>query len=161
VLYALHRVQIGEVGYGLMTTSSAIGGVLAIVAYKRFEARWSFATMMRVCLTLEVLMHLSLALNTNGAVAIVIMFVFGVYSFVWSTVSQTVRQRAVPQELQGRVLSVYLICVFGGIVAGQIIGGVLASTWGIVAPFWFAFVGAGIILAVVWRRLGEIAHTGG
>ncbi len=160
VLYALHRVHIGEVGYGLMTTSSAIGGALAIVAYKRLEARWSLAAIMRVCLMLEVLMHLSLALNTSGAIAVVIMFLFGVYSFIWGTVSQTVRQRAVPQELQGRVLSVYLICVFGGIVIGQILGGVLAGEAGIVAPFWFAFVGSGLTLAVVWRQLGDIAHTG-
>ena len=159
VLYALHRVHLGEVGYGLMTTSSAIGGTLAVVAYKRLEARWSLAAIMRVCLTLEVLMHLSLALNTSGVIAIVIMFVFGVYSFVWGTVSQTVRQRAVPQELQGRVLSVYLICVFGGIVIGQILGGALASESGIVAPFWFAFIGSGLTLAVVWRQLGDIAHT--
>jgi MFS family permease len=88
------------------------------------------------------------------------MFVFGLYSFVWGTVSQTVRQRAVPQELQGRVVSVYLICVFGGIVIGQIVGGVLAGEWGIVAPFWFAFIGSGLTLAAVWSRLGEIAHTG-
>jgi predicted MFS family arabinose efflux permease len=160
VLYALHRVHLGGVGYGLMTTASAIGGTLAIIGYKRLEARWSLAAIMRVCLTLEVLMHLSLALNTNGVVAIAIMFVFGIYSFVWGTVSQTVRQRAVPQELQGRVLSVYLICVFGGIVIGQILGGLLASEWGIVAPFWFAFIGSVLTLAVVWRRLGEIAHTG-
>lgn len=32
--------------------------------------------------------------------------------------SSSVRQRAVPTELQGRVDSVYLIGVFGGIVAG-------------------------------------------
>jgi MFS family permease len=160
VLYALRRVHIGEVGYGLMTTSGAVGGTLAIVAYARLEARWSLAGIMRVCLTLEVLMHLSLAVNTSGAIAIVIMFVFGLYSFVWGTVSQTVRQRAVPQELQGRVVSVYLICVFGGIVIGQIVGGVLAGEWGIVAPFWFAFIGSGLTLAAVWSRLGEIAHTG-
>lgn len=160
VLYALHRVHIGEVGYGLMTTSSAIGGTLAIVAYQRLEARWSLTAIMRVCLTLEVLMHLSLALNSSGVIAIAIMFVFGVYSFVWGTVSQAVRQRGVPQELQGRVLSVYLICVYGGIVIGQILGGVLASEWGIVAPFWFAFVGSGLTLAVVWRQLGEIADSG-
>jgi MFS family permease len=159
VLYALHRVHIGEVGYGLMTTSSAVGGTLAIVAYKRLETRWSLAAIMRVCLTLEVLMHLGLAVNRSGPVAIVIMFVFGAYSFVWGTVSETVRQRAVSQELQGRVLSVYLICVFGGIVIGQILGGVIAGQWGIVAPFWFAFFGSGVTLAVVWRRLGEIAHS--
>ena len=47
------------------------------------------------------------------------MFVFGAHAFVWGTTSRTVRQRAVPTELQGRVGSVYPIGVIGGIVAGR------------------------------------------
>ena len=70
-----------------------------------------------------------------------LMFVFGAYAFVWGAVSQTVRQRATPMELQGRVGSVYMVCVFGGIVIGQALGGWIAETWGLTAPFWFAFVG--------------------
>ena len=46
-----------------------------------------------------------------------IMFVFGAHAFIWGTTSQTVRMRAVPMELQGRVGSLYAIGVFGGIVA--------------------------------------------
>lgn len=85
---------------------------------------------------------------------------FGAYAFVWGTVSNTIRQRAVPTEFQGRVGSVYMVCVFGGSVVGQALGGVLAEAWGITAPFWFAFVGAGVTLALVWRQLGHIAHVG-
>ena len=62
-------------------------------------------------------------------------------------------------ELQGRVGSVYSVCVFGGIVIGQAIGGPIAEHWGLTAPFWFAFVGAGITLALVWRQLAHIAHA--
>lgn len=74
--------------------------------------------------------------------------------------STTVRQRAVPNDLQGRIGSVYLISVFGGIVLGQIVGGAIAEHWGVVAPFWFAFVGSGLTLLIVWRQLGAIAHAG-
>ena len=65
-----------------------------------------------VCLLLGVLMHAGLALTTVPWVALAIMFGFGAYAFVWLNVSQTVRQRAVPTEFQGRVGSVYLIAVF-------------------------------------------------
>jgi predicted MFS family arabinose efflux permease len=160
VLYALHHLHMSKVGYGLLTTSSAVGGVLAILTYRRLEQRWSLANIMRVCLTLEVCTHLSLALNTKGWIALIIMFVFGAYSFVWATVSTTVRQRAVPKNLQGRVGSVYLIAVFGGLVLGQIADGLIAEHWGIVAPFWFAFIGSGLTLLLVWRQLGAIAHAG-
>jgi hypothetical protein len=47
----------------------------------------------------------------------------------------------------------------GGILAGQAIGGVVAQLWGVTAPFWFAFVGSAIILTLIWRQLGHIAHA--
>ena len=160
VLYALHHLHMSKVGYGLLTTSSAVGGMLAILMYRRLEQRWALANIMRVCLTLEVFTHLSLALDTRAWIAVIIMFVFGAYAFVWATVSTSVRQRAVPKDLQGRVGSVYLICMVGGLVLGQIAGGAIAQRWGVVAPFWFAFVGSGLTLVIVWRRLGAIAHAG-
>ena len=67
--------------------------------------------------------------------------------------------RAVPIELQGRVGSLYAIGVFGGIVAGQALGGVIAQIWGITGPFWFAFVGSAVLLALIWRELAHIAHA--
>jgi len=159
VLYALDHLHMTEVGFGFLTTSAAIGGLLSTVLYGRIERRFDLGDVMRVCLLLEVLSHLAFALTTSGYVAMVIMFVFGAYAFVWMAVSQTVRQRATPIELQGRVGSVYLVCVFGGIVAGQALGGWIAERWGLTAPFWFAFVGSGITLALVWRRLSAIAHA--
>jgi MFS family permease len=160
VKYSLDHLHMSEVGYGLLTTASAVGGILGILAYGRLERRVDLATLMRVCLTLEVLMHGAFALTTSGWVAIVIMFVFGAYAFVWGTLSTTVRQRAVPTEFQGRVASINMICVFGGLVLGQGIGGVIAEYWGLVAPWWFAFGGAGITLLLVWKSLGNIAHAG-
>jgi hypothetical protein len=54
---------------------------------------------------------------------------------------------------------VYLTSMVGGIVVGSAIGGLAASAWGITAPFWFAFVGSAVILAVIWRSLLHIAHA--
>jgi predicted MFS family arabinose efflux permease len=65
----------------------------------------------------------------------------------------------VPAEFQGRVGSVYLTGVVGGIVIGSAIGGLVASAWGVTAPFWFAFGGSAIILALIWRSLLQIAHA--
>ncbi len=159
VLYSLDRLQIGPVGYGLLTTATGVGGVLGTLLYGRLERRFSLATLMKTVLAMEVAFHLVLALTTSAWVAMATVFVFGAYTFVWGTVSNTVRQRAVPTEYQGRVGSVYLIGLFGGIVVGNALGGVLTDLWGITAPFWFAFVGAGVTLALVWRQLDHIAHA--
>ncbi len=159
VLWALERVGIGEAGFGLLTTASALGGLLATFAYGRLEKRVPLATLMRTVLLCEVLFHLAMALTTSVWAAYPLMFFFGAYAFVWGTLSWTVRQRAVPTELQGRVGSVYMICVMGGMLVGSLLGGLIASVGGLTAPWWFAFVGAGVTLALVWRSLEQIAHA--
>ncbi len=157
VLYATDHLQMGPVGYGALTTASAVGGLLATFSFGRLERRFTFKTLMRVCLGAEVAMHLAFALTTSGTVAFVIMVAFGAYAFVWGTISTTVRQRLVPHELQGRIASVNMVGVFGGLVIGQALGGVIAQVWGLTAPWWFAFVGAAITLVLVWRPLSHIA----
>jgi len=159
VLYSLDYLHLGAVGFGLLTSAAAVGGLLATGGYGWLERRVPLAALMRGCLLLEVLTHLALALTRTGWLAIAIMVVFGAYAFVWATLSQAVRQRAVPQQLQGRVSSVYLVGLFLGLVVGQALGGVIAQRWGLVAPFWFAFVGSALTLALVWKQLVHIAHT--
>ncbi|MBA3289007.1 MAG: MFS transporter [Acidimicrobiia bacterium] len=159
VLYATDRLGMGEIGFGLLTTATALGGLVGTGIYGLLTARASLADIMRVGLIIETLTHLALALTTTPWVALVVMFVFGMHAFVWGTTSTTVRQRAVPTGLQGRVGSVYMLGVYGGIVAGGATGGLIASGWGIVAPFWFGFVGSALILTIIWRQLGHIAHA--
>ncbi|CAL4859416.1 Enterobactin exporter EntS [Microbacterium sp. MM2322] len=157
VLYATEHLGMGPVGYGALTTASAIGGLVATFAFGWLERRFTFATLMRICLSAEVAMHLAFALTTSGVVAFAIMMAFGAYAFVWGTISTTVRQRLVPHELQGRIASVNMVGVFGGLVIGQALGGVIAQLWGLTAPWWFAFVGAAITLVLVWRPITHIA----
>lgn len=159
VLYATEHLNMGAVGYGALTTASAAGGILATLTFGWLERHVSFATLMRVALSLEVLMHLAFALTSVGWVALVIMFVFGTYAFVWGTISTTVRQRLVPHTLQGRVASVNMVGVFGGMVIGQALGGILAQVWGLTAPWWFAFVGAAITLVLVWKPISHIVNA--
>lgn len=159
VLYSLDVLGMGPVGYGLLTTSAAVGGLVSTLGFGWLERRVPLATLMRTCLLLEVAMHGALALTRTGWVAMLILFGFGMYAFVWGALSAAVRQRAVPTEYQGRVGSVYGVGVYGGIVVGSALGGVIAQQWGLTAPFWFAFVGSGITLALVWSQLAHIAHA--
>jgi predicted MFS family arabinose efflux permease len=86
--------------------------------------------------------------------------VFGAHAFVWGTISTTVRQRAVPNELLGRVGGVYRVAIMDGLVIGTPIGGLLARSYGITAPFWFGFVGSGLLVILLWRQFEHIAHAG-
>jgi predicted MFS family arabinose efflux permease len=100
-----------------------------------------------------------LALTTSPAVALATLVVFGAHAFVWGTISTVIRQRAVPDELLGRVGGVYRVAIIGGLVVGAPIGGLLARTFGITAPFWFAFAGSALLVLILWRQFDYIAHS--
>ena len=159
VLYARERLGMGALGFGLITTAMAAGGLLGTASYGWLERHVRLGVIMRGGLIIETLTHLALALTRWAWFALIIFVIFGAHAFIWGTTSTTVRQRAVPAQFQGRVSSVYLTGVVGGIVIGSALGGLVASVWGITAPFWFAFAGSALILAVIWRSLLDIAHT--
>lgn len=159
VVYAREQLGLGAVGFGLLSTVSAAGGLLGTALYGWLTRRVSLGNVMRAGLIIETLTHLSLAVTTSPWVASGIFFIFGAHAFIWGTTSITVRQRAVPTHLQGRVGSVNTICVFGGLVVGSVIGGILAVHFGVTAPFWFAFVGSAVFVVCLWRELTRIAHA--
>jgi MFS family permease len=160
VLYANERLGIGPVGFGLLTTAVAVGGIVGALSYGRLERRFSLGDIMRTGLLIETATHLSLAVTTLPAVALATLVVFGAHEFVWGTTSTVVRQRAVPDALLGRVTGVYRVALVGGLVIGTPLGGLLARAYGITAPFWFGFIGSAILVAVLWRRFDNIVHAG-
>jgi predicted MFS family arabinose efflux permease len=159
VLYATEHLGLGSVGFGLITTVSALGGLLGTVGYGWLTRRISLGNLMRIGLIIETATHLVLAITSSPYVALPVFFVFGAHAFVWGTTSITIRQRAVPTALQGRVGAVNLMGVFGGLVVGAAIGGLLAQRWGVTAPFWFASVGSAVFVVLIWRQLSHIAHA--
>jgi MFS family permease len=159
VLYAKERLGLGEVGYGLLITASAVGGLLGSGIVHRLETRFGMGLVLRAGLIVETLTHLSLALTRSPWVAAATMAVFGVHAAIWGVLAMSARQRIVPDHLLGRVNSVYALFSVGGSALGALLGGWIAHAWGITSPFWFAFVSMGIMTAVAWRRLGTIPRS--
>ena len=150
----------GEVGFGLLTSAAAVGGLVGTSSYDWLEQHVALGTLMRACLTLEVFIHLALALTDTPWVALVILFVFGAYAFVWGTLAAdrapARRTHRVPgpgrQRLPGRRLR------RPGASAARS-AACIGRHFGITAPFWFAFAGSAVILALIWRQLPQIAHA--
>ncbi len=159
VLYAQERLGVGDLGFGLLLSASAVGGVVGAACYGSLSQRFSLATLMRAGLVIETLTHLALALLRSPILAAVVMFAFGMHAAVWGSTSMTVRQRAVPGHLLGRVNSVYMLGSVGAIAVGTLVGGALAERWGVTAPLWFAFIGSAVITAMMWRTFLLIAHA--
>ena len=158
VLYAGERLGLDEFGFGLLLASTAVGGLIGSVIFGPLEERFSYATLLRAGLLLETMTHLILALNRSPYLAGAVMVTFGAHAVIWGTTSTTVRQRSVPETLLGRVTSVYLIGGVGALALGALIGGAIAHRWGVIAPFWFAFVGSAVILLATWPSIGYVTR---
>lgn len=157
VLYSVEQLGLGAVGFGLLTSCGAAGGVVVALTYGRIEQRLGVTNIMRIGLMIEVGMHLTFAVNSSPWIAFAVFFVFGMHEAAWGTTSVTIRQRVVPTEFQGRVSSVNGVGVFSTLVLGALLGGAIASRWGVTGPFWFGFVGSLLTLLLIWRQLPSIA----
>jgi len=106
-------------------------------------------------LVVEAVTHATLAATTTPLIAATILVIFGVHTMVWGVIVRTLRQRIVPDNLRGRVASVYSLIDLGGAALGSLLGGLLGQTLGITAPFWIAAAATAVIAAAAWRPLRQ------
>ncbi|WP_446214990.1 MFS transporter [Micromonospora sp. IBHARD004] len=151
VLLATQRLGLGSVGYGVLFTCMAVGGLLGSVVGDRLVARITATWTIRIGLLIEAGLHLALAASRSAVVIAVALFAFGVHGALWNMVSNSMRQRLTPAALQGRVGSTTLFIAAGGNCLGALLGGVVAARFGLTAPYWVGFVVAVAVTAVTWR----------
>ncbi|MFI9644181.1 MFS transporter [Micromonospora sp. NPDC051925] len=151
VLLATERLGLDSVGYGLLFTSMAIGGLLGAVVGDRLIAWVSPTWTVRVGLLVEAGLHLVLAASTSSWLVGFALFAFGVHGALWGIVFHSLRQRLTPSELHGRVGATALFIAAGGNCAGALLGGAVAGTFGLTAPYWAGFVVALAVSVATWR----------
>ncbi|WP_446214102.1 MFS transporter [Micromonospora sp. IBSANI012] len=154
VLYARQRLGLGDVGYGLLLTASAVGGLAGTALAGRLKPRFGAPALLRVGLLVEVALQLVLATTRQPWIAGAALAVWGGHAMVWGVLVVSLRQRLVPDRLRGRVNSVYALADLGGAAVGTALGGLLAQATGaITAPFWMAAGALTVLTVAVWRRL--------
>ncbi|MBF9067221.1 MFS transporter [Streptacidiphilus fuscans] len=151
VLLAKERLHLGSVGYGVLFSCMAVGGIVGSAIGDRLVA-WCTATWtIRIGLLIEAAMHLALATSHSAWLLGVMLFAFGVHGVLWGIVANSLRQRMTPPELMGRVSSSNLFIAAGGNCVGALLGGGLASRFGVAAPYWVGFVVAVGVIAATWH----------
>lgn len=158
VLYALEQLGLDETGFGLLLSASAAGGILGAAVFSRLERRFSYTAMLRTGLVVESATHFLLGATTSWAVAAAVLFGFGIHEATWGSLSSTIRLRAVPDGLLGRVNSIYLLAVFGPLSLGALLGGWIAELYGLQAVFWYGGTGSVLITAWAWRGLADLGR---
>jgi MFS family permease len=159
VLYSRDRLGLGAVGYGVLLTGSAVGGLLGTWLAPRLRVRFGTANLLRAGLVVEIATQLVLATARSPWLAGTILVLFGVHTMVWGVLVASLRQRLVPDELRGRVNSVYSLLDLGGAALGTLLGGLLAQVTGnLTTPFWAAATAMAVLTVVVWRPFRVIGR---
>ncbi|MCP3803373.1 MFS transporter [Allokutzneria sp. A3M-2-11 16] len=159
VFFARERLGLGEIGYGLLLTASALGALLGTALIGALRRRFTPASLLHVGLLIETATHLVLALTRSPLVAGATLVVFGVHTAVWGVLIVALRQRLVPEHLRGRVNSVYFLFSIGGSALGALLGGWIAYGWGVTTPFWLACGLMAVVTVLTWRPLTRSMGT--
>jgi predicted MFS family arabinose efflux permease len=155
VLYVHEQLGLGAIGYGILLSVSAIGGIIGMQVAPWLAKRFTVATLLKAGLVIEALVDVAFAANHSPWLAGVIYAVFGIHSVIWGVITTSLRQRVTPQRLLGRVNSVYNIFSRGGLAVGALLGGGIAHVYGVAAPFWFAGVVMIVWAGFIWSRLAD------
>lgn len=158
VLYAFERLGLDETGFGLLLSASAVGGLVGAAVYERLEHRFSYTSLLRVGLLVETATHFVLGATTSVWVAATMLVAFGLHEATWGSLSSTIRLRATPTELQGRVNGIYLLAVFGPMSVGAVLGGAIGEAFGVLAVFWYGGTAAALTTLWAWRGLADLSR---
>ncbi|MER7592080.1 MFS transporter [Micromonospora sp. NPDC127501] len=155
VLYCQQRLGVSGLGYGVLLTTFAVGGLFGTTVAAKLTRASGSAALLRAGLIIEVVTHVSLAITTTPWIVAVVLVVFSIHAMVWGITVTSARQRVVPPHLRGRVGSVYALLDLGGAALGSLLGGLFASVWEITTPFWIAAAVMVTITVLAWRPLRE------
>lgn len=155
VLFAQERLGLGSGGYGLLMSSTAIGGVAGSLAAERITGWLGAGMTMRAGLLIEAATSGVIALAHNPFVVGAMLALFGFHAIIWNVITISLRQTLIPEQLLGRVNSAYRLLGLGGMSLGALLGGLIARNFGLAAPFWFASSTVAVLILVVWSTLSN------
>jgi MFS family permease len=145
--YSVHVLQIDARGLGLLTAASGVGGVIGALVTAAFNVRRR-AWIWFVAGTTASLGMAALGATNVPWVAAIVLMLLGLTVQGFSGGSNILVQTLAPDEMRGRVVSVYSMILLGFIPGGALVIGTIARF----VDLRTVFVGAGLFCAaaMIW-----------
>lgn len=169
VLYAQDVLQLDAAGYGLLLSVSALGGLAGSVVAGPLRRAIGYGWAIAAVLLTGAAAFAVIAATTSVWAVGLSLAVYMAHAVIWNVLATTIRQKAVPAHMMGRVGSVGRLVGLCGLAAGAALGGLLATHLGLRAPFGIAAafftVAALLVMATrrsftAWEKLDANSATG-
>jgi MFS family permease len=146
VLLATETLHVSVRGYGLLLAASAVGSVIGGLVNPVLTRRLGMLSSLIIGAAVSAVVFVGVGLAPDPAVAAVLLAAQGFVITMWNIVTVSLRQQIVPSDLLGRVNSVYRMLGWGLMPLGALVGGFIAHTEGLRAPYIVAGLVCGIAL---------------
>jgi len=161
VLFAQEVLHLTPTAYGVLLTGAAAGGILGGLVMPDIARRIGMRASLVLSLVTFVLLHLLLALSNSVVLAGLALFLEAAGGMLWNVVTVSYRQRLIPDDLLGRINSVYRFFAWGAMPFGALGAGALVSALepaigrpaALHAPYLFGALVCGGLLAYGLLRL--------
>jgi hypothetical protein len=163
VLHVQENLGLSSTSYGLVLAAGAVGGIAGGLCGEAIvraigpvrAAQWSLLA------SLPCFAAVALAPEAFSLGAVLALFEFA--GLVWNTISVSTRQRMIPDQLLGRVNSVYRLLAWGMMPLGLLLSGLIVRMSegfmtreaALTAPFFAAAIGIGLVAIAGWRPLRD------
>lgn len=156
VLFVQEILGLGPSGFGILMTGGAVGGVAGSLLGSRVAGALGKAPALHLTLLGGFVALVVTGLTSSPVVVWLMFLVWTALAMLWNVITVTLRQRVIPDDLLGRVNSVYRFFGWGMMSIGAVFGGTLVSgfgpvvgrEWSLRLPF---LVGAALQLLIwIW-----------
>lgn len=165
VLYSVRVVETSELGFGLLLSVFAFGGLAGGLWAARISSRLGPGRAITVAVVAAACAELAMAAFPQPVAVGLMLMILAFAGALWNVVATSLRQSLAPDRLRGRVNAAHRMLGWGSMPLGALLGGLVAQTAGLRGPF----LVAGAVLAIaavatirlfagVKTRAGEDGH---
>ena len=150
-LFATKVLRVGAAGFGLLSAAMGVGALLAAL-WLAWASRVATLRLVLIGAALFGVVEIAFALSPWFGLSAALLACLGFAENAYLTLGLTAIQLAVPDQLQGRVMSVAILFVDGSVPPGYLLMGWLSGSYG--APV-AVLIGASLCLLVTlggWIR---------
>ncbi|MEL6984258.1 MAG: MFS transporter, partial [Actinomycetota bacterium] len=130
VILVTERFGLGSLGFGALISLQGAMSVAMSLVVARFIGVVGHTRSMRFAVLTFTSSSLLFGITTSVALAVVASLIKGFGDPAWNVVTNTVRQRLVPDDVFGRMMTAYLFIAWSMNPVGAFVGGVIAQRWG-------------------------------